>query len=300
MIREKSTPTIPGLFSLIALLVALAVGAVALVLAFASGSALFILPAIAWFVFTLISFHGLFIVNPNQAQVLQLFGQYVGSVRDDGFHFTNPFYSRQPMSLRVRNFESNHLKVNDHDENPIEIAAIVVWRVVDTAEALFEVDDYVQYVRVQTEAAVRNLATLHPYDAHEEHQLSLRGNTTEIAGHLKEEVQQRLAKAGVEVLEARISHFAYAPEIAAAMLRRQQASAIIAARQKIVEGAVTMVQMAIDHLTEKNIVNLNDESKAALVNNLMVVLCSDHNAQPIVNTGSPQATAPTAAPPETE
>jgi regulator of protease activity HflC (stomatin/prohibitin superfamily) len=283
MSQERPTVTIPGIPALLALLVSLVVS-VGLIIAAQGGGLLLV--AIPLLVTTLISLRGLFIVYPNQAQVLTLFGKYYGTARETGFHWTNPFCGRTPVSLRVRNFESNHLKVNDHDGNPIEIAAIVVWQVVDTAEAIFDVDDYSQYIHVQTEAAVRNLATLHPYDAHQDGQLSLRGNTAEIAHDLKGEIQERLKKAGVEVLEARISHLAYAPEIAAAMLRRQQASAIIAARQKIVEGAVTMVEMALAHLTEHKIVELSADRKAALVSNLMVVLCSDHNAQPIVNAGA--------------
>jgi regulator of protease activity HflC (stomatin/prohibitin superfamily) len=233
-----------------------------------------------------ISLFGLFIVNPNEAKVLQLFGSYVGSVRDPGLRFANPFYSGKAISLRVRNFESNKLKVNDHDGSPIEIAAVVVWRVVDSAEAAFEVDDYVNYVHVQSEAALRNLATQYPYDAHEEGKMSLRGNTQEIAEQLKNEVQQRLSKAGVEVIEARISHLAYAPEIAGAMLRRQQASAIIAARQKIVEGAVGMVEMALQLLQAKQVVELDSERKAQMVSNLLVVLCGEQEAQPVINAGS--------------
>ena len=190
------------------------------------------------------------------------------------------------MSLRVRNFESSHLKVNDNEGNPIEIAAVVVWQVVDTAEAVFEVDDYEHYVHVQTEAALRNLATSYPYDAHDDTQTSLRGHTGTVADHLKREVQDRLAKAGVEVLEARISHLAYAPEIAAAMLQRQQAGAIIAARQRIVEGAVGMVEMALSQLSSKAIVTLDDDRRAAMVSNLLVVLCGERGAQPIVNTGT--------------
>jgi regulator of protease activity HflC (stomatin/prohibitin superfamily) len=190
------------------------------------------------------------------------------------------------VSLRVRNFESSRLKVNDSDGNPIEIAAVVVWKVVETAEAVFEVDDYENYVHVQSESAVRNLATSYPYDAHDEHLISLRGHTSAVADHLKREIQDRLSKAGVEVIEARISHLAYAPEIAAAMLQRQQAGAIIAARQKIVEGAVGMVEMALSMLSQKDIVDLDDERKAAMVSNLLVVLCGERGAQPIVNTGT--------------
>ena len=237
------------------------------------------------FVMMIFLLKGLFVINPNEAVVIQLAGKYVGSVRTEGFHWIIPIYTKSKISLRVRNFESTHLKVNDHDGNPIEIAAIVVWRVRDSAEAMFEVDDYEHYVRIQTEAALRNLATHHPYDAHQEAQLSLRGNIDEVALQLKHEVQERLFKAGVEVIEARISHLAYASEIAAAMLRRQQASAVIAARAKIVEGAVTMVEMALTQLQQRNVVHMDEVTKAAMVSNLMVVLCAEHSVQPVVNTG---------------
>ncbi len=233
-----------------------------------------------------VAFGGLFIVNPNEARVLQLFGAYAGTVKAPGLRWANPFFTKRPVSQRVRNFESARLKVNDNDGNPIEIAAVVVWKVVDTAEAVFEVDDYENYVKVQTESAVRNLATRYPYDAHQENQTSLRGATAEVAGDLKREIQDRLARAGVEVIEARISHLAYASEIAAAMLRRQQAGAIIAARQKIVEGAVGMVEMALDMLAKSQKVHLDEERKAAMVSNLLVVLCADREAQPVVNTGT--------------
>ena len=229
---------------------------------------------------------GLFMVNPNEGRVLQLFGNYAGTARTSGLRWANPFLTKRAVSLRVRNFESSHLKVNDFDGNPIEIASVVVWKVVDTAEAVFEVDDYEHYVRVQAEAALRNLATSYPYDAHDDQQTSLRGHTTAVADHLKREVQDRLAKAGVQVIEARISHLAYAPEIAAAMLQRQQAGAIIAARQRIVEGAVGMVEMALHQLSAKSIVTLDDERKAAMVSNLLVVLCGERAAQPVVNTGT--------------
>lgn len=229
---------------------------------------------------------GLFIVNPNEGVVVQLFGGYVGTARKAGFHWVNPFTSRKRVSMRVRNFESAKLKVNDHDGNPIEIAAVVVWNVIDTAEAVFEVDNYENFVHVQSEAALRNLATSHPYDAHQEGQLSLRGHTAEIAEQLKGEIQARLQRAGVEVIESRISHLAYAPEIASAMLQRQQASAIIAARQKIVEGAVGMVEMALDMLSKKGVIEMDEERKAAMVSNLLVVLCSDRHTQPVVNTGT--------------
>ena len=229
---------------------------------------------------------GLFMVNPNEGKVLQLFGRYVGTARVQGLRWTNPFVTKRKVSLRVRNFESSRLKVNDLEGNPIEIAAVVVWRVVDTAEAVFEVDDFEQYVHVQSEAAVRNLATSYPYDAHADDELSLRGSTNAVADHLKREIQERLTKAGVEVIEARISHLAYAPEIAAAMLQRQQAGAIIAARQRIVEGAVGMVEMALAQLSEKSILTLDEERKAAMVSNLLVVLCGDRNTQPVINTGT--------------
>jgi regulator of protease activity HflC (stomatin/prohibitin superfamily) len=233
-----------------------------------------------------LGFAGLFTVAPNEGRVLQLFGAYRGTAKQEGLRWANPFYTKKRISLRVRNFESAHLKVNDTDGNPIEIAAIVVWRVMDTAEAVFEVDDYEHYIKVQTESAVRNLATHYPYDAHLEGHMSLRGSTDEVAKRLKSEVHDRLAKAGVEVIEARISHLAYASEIAAAMLRRQQAGAIIAARQKIVEGAVGMVEMALDMLSKSNQVKLDEERKAAMVSNLLVVLCADREAQPVVNTGT--------------
>jgi len=229
---------------------------------------------------------GFTIVNPNQARVLTFFGRYVGSVREPGLWWVNPFTMRKRVSLRVRNFESSKLKVNDHDGNPIEIAAVVVWKVVDSAEAVFEVDNYEHFVHVQSEAALRNLTTAYPYDAHEEGQLSLRANAAAIADQLKSEIQARLQKAGVLVIEARISHIAYAAEIASAMLQRQQASAVIAARSKIVEGAVSMVEMALEHLSRKGIVQLDEERKAAMVSNLLVVLCSDRHTQPVVNAGT--------------
>jgi hypothetical protein len=229
---------------------------------------------------------GLFVVNPNEAKVLQLFGQYVGTAKTPGLRFANPLYRKRTISQRVRNFESGKLKVNDLDGNPIEIAAVVVWKVVDTAEAVFEVDNYDNYVHVQSESALRNMATSYPYDAHDDRAMSLRGSTTAIADHLRKEIQDRLARAGVEVIEARISHLAYAPEIAAAMLQRQQAGAIIAARSRIVEGAVGMVEMALDMLSKKNVVTLDEERKAAMVSNLLVVLCGERNTQPIVNAGT--------------
>jgi len=229
---------------------------------------------------------GFFVVNPNEAKVLQIFGKYVGTVKTPGLRWANPFFSKRRISQRIRNFETARLKVNDSEGNPIEIAAVVVWKVVETAEACFEVDDYNNYVHVQSEAALRNLATSYPYDTHVDHVMSLRGNTAEVAAHLKTEIQDRLAKAGVETIESRISHLAYAPEIAAAMLQRQQAAAIIAARTRIVEGAVGMVEMALERLNAKAIVHLDEERKAAMVSNLLVVLCGERAAQPVVNTGT--------------
>lgn len=229
---------------------------------------------------------GLFVVNPNEAKVLQLFGAYAGTVKTPGLRWANPFYSKRRISLRIRNFESQRLKVNDIEGNPIEIAAVVVWRVVETAEACFEVDNYENFVHVQSEAALRNLATSYPYDSHRDEVTSLRGQTAAVAEHLKHEIQDRLAKAGVEVIEARISHLAYAPEIAAAMLQRQQAGAIIAARQRIVEGAVGMVEMALERMSKREILRLDEERRATMVSNLLIVLCGERAAQPVINAGT--------------
>jgi len=286
MIREAERSGIPGLPMLLFLLVGLGLVGWGVVGAVKDQT---LVPVLAWLAVELVlvvCVFGFFIVNPNEGRVMQLFGDYKGTVKTAGLRWANPFYSKRHISLRVRNFESGRLKVNDNDGNPIEIAAVVVWRVVDTAEAVFEVDNYENYVKVQTEAAVRNLATRYTYDAHEENQTSLRGSTAAVAKDLQHEIQERLAKAGVDVIEARLSHLAYAPEIAAAMLRRQQAGAIIAARQKIVEGAVGMVDMALARLAESNQVQLDEERKAAMVSNLLVVLCSDRDAQPVVNTGT--------------
>ncbi len=229
---------------------------------------------------------GCFVVNPNEGRVIQLFGTYVGTVRTQGLFWGNPFWSKRRISLRVRNFDGEKLKVNDLEGNPIEIAAVVVWKVVDTAEAIFHVDNYENFVSVQSEAAVRNLATRYPYDAHQEGKMSLRGNTADIAEHMKNEIQERLTQAGVQVIEARISHLAYAPEIAQAMLQRQQASAIVAARQTIVEGAVGMVEMALARLKKENVVELDEDRKAQMVSNLLVVLCGERAATPVINAGT--------------
>jgi len=234
----------------------------------------------------LICYKGFFLVNPNQAKVLQLFGTYVGSVRQTGLRWANPFYSKVPVSLRVRNFESEVLKVNDSSGNPIDIAAVVVWKVVDSAEAVFEVDDYESFVKIQSEAALRNLATSYPYETHSDEEVALRSDPQAIAEKLRDEVQDRLEKAGVQVIEARISHLAYAKEIASAMLKRQQAQAIVAARRQIVDGAVGMVQMALAELEAQGVVDLDEERKANMVCNLLVVLCGEENAQPVLNAGS--------------
>ncbi|MBL4788538.1 MAG: SPFH domain-containing protein [Kordiimonadaceae bacterium] len=237
-------------------------------------------------IFFILALAGLFMVQPNQAVALTLFGKYKGSTKTSGLRWANPFFSKKRVSLRVRNFESDKLKVNDLGGSPIEIGAVVVWKVVDSAEALFAVDNYVSFVKTQAESALREAATSYPYDSDDEDEIALRSHTAVIAKHLREEIQNRLNDAGVEVLEARISHLAYAPEIASAMLQRQQAGAIIAARSRIVEGAVGMVEMALGKLKERNIIDLDDERKAAMVSNLLVVLCSDKNTQPIVNAGS--------------
>jgi len=261
-----------------------------LALTFFALPALFVIglriPAVLAAIVVFFCWFGFFMVQPNQGAVLQLFGRYVGSVRDEGLRWANPFYSKKALSLRIRNFESNKLKVNDLEGSPIEIGAVVVWQVIDTAEATFAVDDYEDFVHVQAESALRQSATSYPYDLHDEHQVSLRSHTQEIADHLRKEIQERLTSAGVKVLEARISHLAYAPEIAQAMLQRQQATAIIAARTKIVEGAVSMVHMALDQLDAKGAIKLDEERKAAMVSNLLVVLCGERGTQPIVNAGS--------------
>ena len=290
MVRERPRDGFPGVPTLVVVL-AVGVGLFLNVIRMASERTA--PPAVA--IFTIIGsvflmlflLAGFFIVQPNEGRVLQFFGTYVGTSRKTGLQWLVPFYTRRSISLRVRSFESSHLKVNDKEGNPIELGAVVVWKVVDTAEAAFEVDNFEAYVRVQSEEALRNAATSYPYDSHDEADVvSLRGSTAQVADHLKEEMQQRLQQAGVEVVETRISHLAYAPEIAAAMLQRQQAGAIIAARQRIVEGAVGMVEMALTMLSHKGIVSLDEERKAAMVSNLLVVLCGERGAQPIVNTGT--------------
>ena len=316
MVAEKTYKPISGWFPLIVTLAFTVTGPFLFIRGLMGinypGGAGFILRmvlGVVLFAMAFISIFGFMAIAPNRARVLLLFGTYKGSVLKSGFFWVNPFFSKKKISLRIRNFETGSTttpeqkdaqgkvlqkatrssgrpsKVNDRDGNPIDISAVVVWRVVNTAEALFEVDDFEDFVAVQSEAALRNLATRHPYDS-EDHEVSLRGNPDEVCDQLQIDIQARLDKAGVNVIEARISHLAYSPEIAAAMLQRQQAQAVVAARTKIVEGAVGMVEMALDHLAEKHIVELDDERRAAMVSNLLVVLCSDRHTQPVVNTGS--------------
>jgi regulator of protease activity HflC (stomatin/prohibitin superfamily) len=286
MIREREYAALPGLPVALGLLTLIVLAALVIVTGARTQSPPLVIGGGFTLALCIIGMKGLVVVNPNEAKVLQFFGRYAGTIKDAGLRWANPLYTKRSISQRIRNFESAHLKVNDNEGNPIEIASVVVWRVVDTAEAVFEVDDYNNYVKVQTEAALRNLATSYTYDTHDEAQMSLRGHTAAVAEHLKNEIQDRLARAGVEVMEARISHLAYAQEIAHAMLQRQQAGAIIAARQRIVEGAVGMVEMALDMLSRRDIVTLDNERKAAMVSNLLVVLCGDRSTQPIVNAGT--------------
>ena len=284
--KENPIRSLPGIPTLLVLLAALLV-AVWMFFAGIHGERLPMVAAavvvVALAVFGLV---GLYMVEPNQAAVLSLFGKYVGTVKDNGLRWNNPFFSKRKVSLRVRNFESGKLKVNELDGSPIEIAAVIVWKVVDSAEAVFNVDDYESFVHIQSEAALRAMATSYPYDSHEDGQVSLRSHAAEISAHLKVQLDERLSTAGVDVLDARISHLAFAPEIAHAMLQRQQANAVIAARTRIVAGAVGMVEMALAELQKNGVVQLDEERKAAMVSNLLVVLCSDRSTQPIVNTGS--------------
>jgi regulator of protease activity HflC (stomatin/prohibitin superfamily) len=286
MITEKSRNALPGLM-LLPVLPALLIGSsywlVMSIIHQRIGQA--IAAGLCDLVLTFLHF-GFFMVQPNQGKVIQLFGAYKGTARRPGLAWANPLLTKRGISLRVRNFETGKLKVNDNRGNPIEIATVVVWKVVDTAEAAFQVDDYENYVHVQSEAALRNLATGYPYDAHTPDEVALSSHTAEISQKLKVEIQDRLAQAGVNVIEARISHLAYSPEIAAAMLRRQQAIAVVAARQKIVEGAVGMVETALEMLAEKKMIDLDEERKAAMVSNLLVVLCSEQQTQPVVNAGT--------------
>ena len=284
--KEAPFQSVPGIPMLLALLAAFPTLAYAAFLGAGMGSPAIIVICALLAVVAALMLCGFFMVEPNQAAVLSLFGKYVGTAKDQGLRWANPFYAARRISLRTRNFESSKLKVNDLDGNPIEIASVVVWQVVDSAEAVYNVDDYESFVHIQTESAVRAMATSYPYDTHEDHVISLRGSAAEIAKHLTEEIQERLALAGVHILEARISHLAYAQEIAQAMLQRQQAGAIIAARTRIVEGAVSMVEMALNELSKRNVVDLDPERRAAMVSNLLVVLCGERGTQPIVNAGS--------------
>jgi regulator of protease activity HflC (stomatin/prohibitin superfamily) len=274
-------------WSALALLIPALLAAIALLVAGVAARAAHVaVPAALAMAVVILLLAGFFVVNPNEAKVLQLFGEYVGSVRVAGFAWANPFLTKKAVSLRVISFESGKLKVNDLDGNPVEIAAIVVWKVVDSAQATFQVDDYREYVRVQSEAALRNLASRYTYDAHDDAHVSLRGHTATVALELQREIEERVRLAGVDVIEARISHLAYAPEIAQAMLQRQQAGAIIAARTKIVEGAVGMVEMALERLSHQSLVTLDEDRKAAMVSNLLVVLCGERAPTPVVNAGS--------------
>ncbi len=284
--REKTVTPVRGIPFLITLLLVFAGTLAALIYAAKNDQAALGVPALIALIVECLLLPGFFIVQPKEAKALLLFGDYRGSVKTPGLGWANPFFTKKRVSLRVRNFETEKLKVNDSTGNPIEIAAVVVWEVVDSAEALFNVDDYENFVHVQSEAALRNLATGYPYDAHGEDEIALASHTAHISKELREHVQDRLEKAGVEVIEARMSHLAYAPEIAAAMLQRQQASAVVAARTQIVEGAVGMVEMALDQLDRDDIVELDDERKAAMISNLLVVLCSDRAAHPVVNAGT--------------
>jgi regulator of protease activity HflC (stomatin/prohibitin superfamily) len=285
MINEKQGFSLNGYVALL-ILIALTAASVGMLASNTAPLNFLEVFKIFFFIVVLACYGGFFMVQPNQGKVLTLFGSYVGTEKRNGLRWTIPLFLRKSISLRIRNFESGKIKVNDSLGNPIEIATIVVWSVTDTAEAVFEVDDYENYVTIQSESALRNLASCYPYDPEDEDGLALRSDPIKISESLKAEIQERLGKAGVTVHEARISHLAYAQEIASAMLQRQQASAIIAARNKIVEGAVGMVEMALDRLKEKNVVELDEERKAAMVSNLLVVLCADKSTQPIVNTGS--------------
>ncbi len=286
MISEVKRNATPGIAMLLLLLVVIAAAVAAVVWAVSVQSAAVVAAGAIAGAIAVFLLKGLFTVSPNQAKVLQLFGAYRGTAREPGLRWANPFYTKRSISLRVRNFETAKLKVNDKRGNPVEIASVVVWRVVDTAEAAFQVDNYENYVHVQSEAALRTMTTGYPYDAHKEAEIALSSHTAEVSAKLKTDIQERLGKAGVEVIETRVSHLAYAPEIAAAMLRRQQAAAVVAARQTIVEGAVGMVENALDMLAQKKVIELDEERKATMVSNLLVVLCSEQNTQPVVNTGS--------------
>ncbi len=284
--KEQNVSSISGIPMLLAILAGALICSIGLINGIANTNSLTIGASMLAGLILFVMLFGLFMIEPNQAAVLSLFGKYMGTAKEPGLRWNNPFYAKKKISLRVRNFESSKLKVNDLEGSPIEIAAVVVWQVVDSAEAVYNVDDYESFVHIQTESALRAMATSYPYDQHEEGKISLRSHAAEIAKHLTEEIQERLSQGGMSVIEARISHLAYAPEIAQAMLQRQQASAIIAARTRIVEGAVSMVEMALSELSKRNVVDLDPERRAAMVSNLLVVLCGERGTQPIVNAGS--------------
>ncbi len=286
MISERTFAGQPGIPFLLGVILGFLASIALLIDSALSEDVGFLAASVVAIVALSVCLNGFFMVAPNEGKVLQLFGDYRGTVKTPGLRWTNPFYAKQRISLRVRNFETGKLKVNDKSGNPIEIAAVVVWRVVDTAEAVFHVDDFQNYVHVQSEAALRNMAINYSYDAHEENEISLSGDTSTVSKKLEVELQNRLNQAGVQIIESRISHLAYAPEIASAMLQRQQATAVVAARQKIVEGAVGMVESALHELSRQQILELDEERKAAMVSNLMVVLCSNSHTQPVVNTGT--------------
>ena len=283
--KENPTNSLSGIPMLLGLLAADVVAAYLVIQGAQGAGAMSLLAGVLLGGIATFCLAGLYMVEPNQAAVLSLFGKYVGTVKDNGLRWNSPFYSKKKVSQRVRNFESGKLKVNELDGSPIEIAAVIVWQVVDSAEAVYNVDDYESFVHIQSESALRTMATSYPYDQHEDGQLALRSHAAEVSKHLLDELQDRLANAGIQVLDARISHLAYAPEIAQAMLQRQQANAIIAARTRIVAGAVGMVEMALAELEKNGVVTLDEERKAAMVSNLLVVLCSERT-QPIVNAGS--------------
>ncbi len=292
MFKEKQKTAFSGWAALVSLIVALGLTVYWFVMQIIDlnqgnpASPLELVGNIVLFVGLLVTMHGFFTIEPNEAIVLLLFGRYIGTEKTTGFRWANPFYTRKPISLRVRNFDSEKLKVNDKRGNPIDISAVVVWRVSDTAQAVFEVENYTEYVRMQSESALRHLATQYAYDSSEHEEVSLRVSIDEVSEALGKEIQERVKRAGVVIEEARINHLAYAAEIASVMLQRQQAEAIIAARQKIVDGAVGMVQMALERLSTEGVLHLDEERKATMVSNLMVVLCAERAAQPVLNTGS--------------
>jgi regulator of protease activity HflC (stomatin/prohibitin superfamily) len=284
--KENPIRSLPGIPVLLILIVALLFGAFLGMNGVRTAAPASVIAGVLVIALGIFALVGLYMVEPNQAAVLSLFGRYVGTVKDNGLRWNNPFYAKRKVSQRVRNFESGKLKVNELDGSPIEIAAVIVWQVVDSAEAVYNVDDYESFVHIQSESALRTMATSYPYDQHEEGQVALRSHAAEISKHLRDELAERLADAGVQVLDARISHLAYAPEIAQAMLQRQQANAIIAARTRIVAGAVGMVEMALAELQKNGVVHLDEERKAQMVSNLLVVLCGERATQPVVNAGT--------------